>query len=268
MRVLETTYGRIGRRRHELLAPYLAPNTPADDKMLEMALLKARGSVEQPVQDPEDKSLPTISSALRALANSQRKNAASARDRMFIARVDPVIPELNNKARPMPIKRVRNIKRQSYGALLQKIMPPLPKDEWERLRDLATAQIPWMGLPPRRSQATPWDEIEDYDQPVSAKYLWMWGGKHELSTRFMQRIWGRVFETCPLLWRDMKRDAWTVEWGQVQDKKAAVPEPSSGEAYMLGAMQGDRYNDKGGRVQGRRTEASANILPPTNVAIA
>ena len=192
-KVLLYTYGRAGKRRHDLLQPYLPPDIPSDGDAV-------RGLMEN-LEKPANQQVPRISSALRAIAASQKKQPQEHISRLPVRDIDPRIPKINSWGRPMPVKRVRNIKRRSYSKLLDKILPPLPRQEWERLRDLSTGRIPFGGTVKRRGKVSEMPENSPF-QP------------HTIHSRFMRRLWSKVFVQCSTMSSDGS-GAWRVQWGNL-----------------------------------------------------
>jgi hypothetical protein len=156
---------------------------------------------------------------LRALLKSQIQIAPPSLTRRNPRRLQPVIAELNIWHRPMPQVRVKNMKQQHYAYLLARTLPPLPENEWTRLRDLASGRIPIEAPISRRSLQDSTRKNSDSALEVVVRY-----GKvpknvfenrkvHALTPRFMRRLYGLVFSQCPLMEFDATKDTWTITWG-------------------------------------------------------
>lgn len=176
LKVLAMTYGRTGRRRHELMKTIIIPKSLSpslriaveaseDEQFFERhfdsTIFSKKRKILQEQLQMEDESLtvqkrsasdillssegPVLGPQLRALIKSQGEQRLSISDRAPIRKVDLSVPETNRWGYPMPPRRVRNMKEWSYAEILHRIMPPLPETEWNRLRDLASGQLTWEG---------------------------------------------------------------------------------------------------------------------------
>lgn len=225
-KVLSMTYGRIGKRKRELLHE-LSCRTLLGEEAL------------SPLVSPThlvDKG-PALGKQLQALAMSQGLHMPSDN-----------IPTRNSWGRPMPLKRVRNLKAKWYADVLNRIAPPLPNQEWERLRDLASGRIQWEGpvQPRKRAATTASDCIDDQacvnlsaslgislgqDHMLSFKPNCGNGSRtlsHTLTTRFMKRIWRKTFTECSTMTWDAARDKWKVKhvkWEKFKPNTIRPAEP-------------------------------------------
>ncbi|KAF2772203.1 hypothetical protein EJ03DRAFT_267562 [Teratosphaeria nubilosa] len=190
LKVLLTTYGRQGKRRHELLS-----------------------ALRQGSESAWEAYVPAFSPALDALLNSQIANPPPHLTRPLLRRMHPRIEELNAWLRPMPKCRVKNQVKAWYAAVLDRVHPPLPRFEWERLRDLATGKahesIPRRRAGRRVETVSALDMVIAYGKPSIPKLH----DAHKITPRFMQRLWAKVFEQCPVMDWDGARQQWIVIWG-------------------------------------------------------
>lgn len=203
-KILAMSYGRIGTRRYELLKRYKIPDVPVDSKALEEFL------------QPSNQDVPHPSQQLMALIKAHSVRKFELHSRPPIKHTRPQIPETNTWGRPMPMRRVRNIKRRWYADSLSKIMPPLPQNDWEHLRKLATGEAAWHGSIPRRG---PSEEdgvgLAQFRSPTGAM-----SRPHEITPRYMRRLWTRIFTQCPLMKENTsKSSGWEVIWGESQKKE-------------------------------------------------
>ena len=209
-KILSMTYGRIGTRRHALLKSLKIPDTdiPINQEAVERLI------------DPREQDVPHPSKQFMALIRSQARRKILHFDRPSHPTVAPDIPEKNNWGRPMPVKRVRNIKRRWYASALDKVMPPLPEKDWHELRKLATGETPWEGPVPRRGQ----DKKGGFKDDLM-RYPGLLSSPHALTPRYMRRMWARIFGQCPLIEPSAKsRNGWYVKWGDTREyKKLALP---------------------------------------------
>ena len=143
----------------------------------------------------------------------------------------------------MPVKRQKNIQKRFWADLLDKVMPPVPRYEWERLRDLATGTISLDDHPPRRSRAQePQETEEEVDQKLleyfSKPTNWQssnmkkfdigtdnivtqWEartnphvkGLKDLTPRYMRRLYAMIWGITPTMSQDEVTKTWTTTWG-------------------------------------------------------
>lgn len=205
-KILLMTYGRLGKRRHQLLKNLKIPDIPVDQVAIEK------------LSDPRSQGVPQPSQQLLALIKSQARRKRSHFSRSKAPTLAPRIPETNSWGRPMPVKRVRNIKRGWYAQALDRIMPPLPEMEWERIRKLASGEVPWEGNVPRRGQLG----IEGYTKGLVRGQGFL-STPHEVTPRYMRRLWVKIFAQCPLMRpSSVVRTGWEVKWGDVTSARDMV----------------------------------------------
>ena len=208
-KILEMTYGRRGKRKHELLLDLMPEKPkPVDEKELQ-ELAKAVEADRASAGSKE----PRVTEKLLALIKSQK----AQKDQMFtktnLRSTKPVVPETNAWGRPFPKSRVTNVKKRWFRETLERLMPPLPEKEWRRLEDLALGRVRWEGRPERRAQALGGAEA-GWKKYVAPSKDW-----HEITPRYMRRMWEGVFQQCPLMERDSTHSRWLVTWGRVHNEK-------------------------------------------------
>lgn len=205
-RILSMTYGRIGKRRHQLLYNLKIPDVPVDQ-------VAARKLLE-----PGNQDVPHPSEQLMALVKSQAKRKPSQFSRSNTPRIAPAIPKENSWGRPMPIKRVRNYKRRWYAETLDRIMPPLPEAEWEKLLMRGSGQLPWEGPVLRRKwTGGPDDEGNTHlvGEKVKAPSR-KCSNPHRITRSYMRRLWAKISANCPLMKPNPEtKSGWDVVWGDV-----------------------------------------------------
>ncbi|KAF2093330.1 hypothetical protein NA57DRAFT_81260 [Rhizodiscina lignyota] len=157
LRVLEHTYGRTGKRRHDLMKPLLQEYVPneAHNGQLEEPSGKPRTphkALEPPqIQDGKLKfKMSDRYSMLKTLMTSQHARRESLRSDRDIKSLDLKMAEKNLWNRPMPEKRRMNSAKKWWADLLGRILPPLPESEWVHLRDLVCGNVKWDGPRQRR----------------------------------------------------------------------------------------------------------------------
>ncbi|KAI4245213.1 MAG: hypothetical protein L6R40_002570 [Gallowayella cf. fulva] len=240
--VLDMTYARVGKRRRQLIAKLQAPDLLPDDASV--AALSAEMS-----RAPRAKRVPELTDELLALLKSQVKQDSSRFTRAPLRGISPKVPTVNIWQRKFPEKRRVNFIRAWYAKTLDRLMPPLGADEWERLRGLATGEIRSDGPVPRRKTGTteagasqdpvyrvalrdlPYRLTSSTERVVEKKqHPETVSRPHELTPRFMRKMWANVFEKCPQLEWNNEWKKWNVTWGNVRkqadlvfDSQKAVP---------------------------------------------
>lgn len=218
-KVLHLTYGRIGKRRHELLDPLLVPEDAA-----------TISDTSSPATDDHagNTTLPTLTTKLKALLISQLRSSPPEVTRAHPKTLAPKIPDKNTWERPMPQVRVKNFTKQWYAKLLSRTMPPLDTKEWDQLKDRATGKLAFEGPRKRRPQGTsalyqrdvqgrealekelaphtrhPEDVLERVDEKTRGR---------NLTKRFMRKRWAAVFAQCASMDWDDAEKRWNVKWG-------------------------------------------------------
>ncbi|KAL9128918.1 MAG: hypothetical protein Q9217_002508 [Psora testacea] len=215
-KVLAMTYGRIGKRRHELLDIL---KTPSNGDPADKGEHTANCHPLPPVKDVSN-----ITPQFAALMRSQINRKATIFSRQPLKRLQPVIPEKNAWGRPMPLRRVKNIKKRWYAEALDRTMPPLPLDERERLRRLALGEEQWEGPVLRRKGGSGDGKIARRPH-MTDKGM---SRPHVITPRFMRRLWGKLLSQCPgVRHNEAKRDGQEVLWTDVQKTRAVGLQPSS-----------------------------------------
>ena len=241
LKVLSMTYARIGKRRRQILselhssaipkdedsaASFCIPINDEDDKLARAAQIGERAALQA-----SNQSFPSIvrsdwgpflGDRLEALAKSQKKHGQFQSINKQIRKVVPDIPRTNDWGRPMPLKRVLNLKNKWFANILKKIQPPLGEEEWNRLRDLAIGRIPWKGPVRRRTKiasncakTTPsLDSGQNGGQISQPRHKRpLKSNPHNITRRFMRALWTQVFVQCPKMRWDAAQNTWLVTWG-------------------------------------------------------
>ena len=243
--VLAMTYGRIGPRRHELLKDLKSKGGPQNPTKLEEVL--------QSLTNPANRGVPYLSAKFQTLLKSQHALPNTMMTfRKTLKRWELRIPETNSWGRPMPLRRVRNMKKKFYAKSLDRVMPPLPKAEWEHLRALAGGKVSIMApLPRRREPEKP--SIGSQNCPPASRIC----RPHQMTRRYMQRIYSRVFANCPLLVPDpTKPSGWTVWWGDA-NREMDVHINSAPRTTEMSIFQGV---DHVGRLEGKQHHKKRRVV--------
>lgn len=196
LKVLHLTYGRTGKRRHQLLAPllHLPPKQPPELTPQHRALLESQLKVKPP---------DTVRPQLRSIALK--------------------IPATNSWSQPTPDKRVANLTKAWYADILERTIAPLSSSDWNSLRLLAMGNVskesiirPRRQRPKVSNQAlSPPSQLElsfGLNTRQNANHS---KDGHEITRRFMCRLWRSVFAQCPTMSWDPDSNKWSVRWGCV-----------------------------------------------------
>lgn len=230
-KVLAVTYGRSGKRKHELLRVLKAEDNPLDVTSLARLCSPFK----------RKKKIPHLTRTMAALAKSQKGQKTLGFDKAPIKNLKPVIDNENAWGRPMPSNRAENQRIKWYAMTLDALLPPLPEHEWQRLGGLASGRVPWEGPVPRRRQAAVsagsdkeahnGASAENVSKESQGSEYSFWNKEyipdvktnpHKLTPRYMRNLWARVFVQCPLMTWDVERKRWNVQWGNIHKDKELV----------------------------------------------
>ncbi|KJY01604.1 hypothetical protein TI39_contig285g00053 [Zymoseptoria brevis] len=232
-KTLALTYGRVGKRRHELMQPLL----PAEGQRAKSIEEGSGGgdsrAAAQKGTEPEPppigrkrntKPVPELTPQLRALLSSQLSASPPAISRSELHQtrtLKPQIPEVNSWMRPMPQVRVANMTRRWYAEALDRVLPPLPLRDWVMLRDLATGKQSPGVSPPRRRAAGAQRLLSERRISKSLEDLVLFNkitrppaadkNVHAITPRFMQRMYAKLFSECSLM--ESHDGQWKATWG-------------------------------------------------------
>lgn len=173
-KVLFYTYGRAGRRKHQLFRALLLPDAVVSDSLSFEEYMKGLQESRQPmkwdlttVPVPDIFDTPVIKgdfveysisdrySKLKALVRSQVQTPPEVPSRQS-SRIRTAVykmPSKNIWGRSMPRRRAKNLVRKWYSLLIKRVLPPLPEHEWMRLQGLINGSIKWEGPVPRRARS-------------------------------------------------------------------------------------------------------------------
>ncbi|KAL8659447.1 MAG: hypothetical protein Q9226_000406 [Calogaya cf. arnoldii] len=251
--VLDMTYGRVGKRRRQIIFQLQAPDPLTDEASV--TRLSAQIS-----QSPQEKRVPELTDELSALVKSQSKQPSDRLDRLPIRNLAPKVPAVNTWQRKFPEKRRVNFIKAWYAKTLDRLLPPLEAAEWERLQGLAAGDIPWDGPVPQRKLGTvrsgkardSFNRVALRDLPhrltssterivEKARHPETKSRPHQLTPRFMRRLWSGVFQKCPRLDWNHEWEKWDVTWGNVEKQAALAIHPH--RELVTGMFDG--VDDKG-----------------------
>jgi hypothetical protein len=234
--VLQYAYGQRGRRRRILLSELLQPDE--DDLPLDHAELTAllRGNVDNKTRG---KSSFVPPAKCKAFIESFRHEIPAELQRGTKRPPKPVLKIPHNIwGRTMPLKRQANFQKEWWALTLEKLYPPLPAHEWDRLRDLSTGKMRIEETIAERKRLNPSPILKDNKSviehllnPARRK-----NGKLEFTEerglhvdtatendrkeppranhqRTMRRVYAAVWQASAKMHRNPASKEWIVEWG-------------------------------------------------------
>lgn len=248
--VLHNTYGRIGKRRRELLENLRAHGDehlfPKDDSEVKKLLENP-----QEAKPKEKAGLLAMKTKLQTLIKSMRQISLDDSPRSDIKKI-AAIPELNSWQRPLPLKLRANMERRRSGKILDKVLPPLPHHEHERLHNLATGILPFPGIPQRRSSKPQPSTDELISEKEIARLLYPIEhvekkpveeshDNHKITPRYMQRHWMHIWKLCPVMRQNEQTNQWKVTWPSLRSLPVAsvVTTASLSDLELFEGTSGD-----------------------------
>lgn len=200
-KVLMMSYGRTGKRKHDLIRALLDAPGPmgdiaSDDSKQSMRLVKEQSHFPSPAPSRQFLTLVDNQKATAALPTFHTralKNVTLDLEAQTIWKT------------PLPACRVKNMKAKYRMQVMGAVMPPLPSGEWENLAGLVKGTTACSI--PERPLRKDWDPVEE-DKFRS------WG-QHVITQKFMRRILLRIWELCPLMQWEAEEKRWQVTWGKL-----------------------------------------------------
>ena len=222
-KVLSITYGRSGRRRRELMEKLTAPEIPQNNEDLEKLVLQDKYSREwkPPAQ-------------LLALIVSQSKEVQYLGEHRRRIRPILVVPATNLWDKEMPRSRVKNTTRKWYAKQINHVFPPLPENERQDLRALATGERDWWPIL-RRTRLDRPSALEVLEQDLQQAILdgpqkglkveeSIDSRRERLTPRVMRRLWAYIYRQVPTMVYHRETRLWKVYWHDVSKR----PGPAMG----------------------------------------
>lgn len=217
-KVLYMSYGRTGRRRHELLANILKPEIPNDSLALKELLSKPADFTDG--WEP--------SAIVRSLASSQMQNTVvtAARIRPLIKQLEPPIPKKDSWGKEVAQSRKKNIRKQWYTNTLSSLLPPLPEKDLQTLEGLISGAVLWepvkrRGSKPQIPQTKSGGELFQLlargpeKGTTFAEYAN--GRPHTITVRLMRRQWKRLSALVPRQHWNPISQKWRFLWDSPKD---------------------------------------------------
>ncbi|KAI1002441.1 hypothetical protein K3495_g5758 [Podosphaera aphanis] len=241
-KVLMLAHGRSGRRKRELIKSLIEDdpsNLPQDTAALAAILNVDHKKLRV---EANFKAGPKFKAFLQSQHDNQSKEV-----RGTIKDLQPKIPKENIWGRSLPLKRVENIKERWWATVLNKLLPPIPRDEFERLRNLSRGQAPLDQPPRRRKPAKPLNREDKNDEWINVlksplreineahvnlikrtpSGLVMENNKNLAQAtarrlpskkiigckRSMRRLYGKIWALTSYMAKNKSTGKWTIQWG-------------------------------------------------------
>jgi len=262
-KVLLFAYGRKGSRRRELIQALLRPDEnilPKDDLALKALILHPNGE-----QASKHKPNPKLT----AFVESQGSNHPAESVRPKIKKLK--IPKENIWGRAIPRKGELNMRKMWWAITLNKLLPPVPKHEWDRLRDLASGKIPLDEVPKRRSRKE--EQVENWEEelrvfrylqhPIKAEAAEIEGVAFDperglvaqtrapkeidqlnsktliSSPRVLRRLYAGIWSLTPTMSQDEVTKQWNIQWGPGRSifLRGSITKPSASDLELFEGIE-------------------------------
>ncbi|KAK1832520.1 hypothetical protein QBC39DRAFT_256304 [Podospora conica] len=249
-RLLHMAFGRIGERRRMLLNHLIMPEAPSGTEALEQYMKEATAKLEKVQGDREPDWLDKWNlDRLMAMAKAQARRSFQSSPRAELQTkqlaMDQYTTGTSIWGKPIVPKLARNRLRRAWALIANRILPPVPKSEWELLRDLSLGNAPpsvWEP-PPRRPLAPrlaaddvagddwKWevyasasiDRVEanksrrlklldgelGSDSPTDPKPL----GRHNFTAKSWRRLLYSIWDQTPTMEKSSTGTGWDIVWG-------------------------------------------------------
>ncbi|KAH7128144.1 hypothetical protein B0J11DRAFT_263563 [Dendryphion nanum] len=239
-KVLLMAYGRIGKRRFDLLDNLLQkPGAASTEETLASApteLAPLEGMYhsnkawlkffDAPKERLKGKYTISISNRyprLKVVLTTQVQNRVALGRSMKRAFLET--PINNIWERPMPIKRARNDVRRWYAFTMSRLLPHLPTEEWDTLHAMVIGEKRWKDRVVRRTPAgTNALSEEDHslavidagirmDRLTKADMRCGQYDQHRITSHMMRRLYAKILSMSCKLKFDEARNRWEAQWG-------------------------------------------------------
>jgi hypothetical protein len=253
-RILLLAFGRVGRRRRELMAELVSRDIPTTTDELEIYAAEASAIASQ------GRTMDWLDTwdveKLQTFARSQIQAGLASPPKAGItpAQTTPAkaIPTENIWGRPLPAKLARTKLRKMWKSVADKCMPPLPKEEWKSLGDISEGAVGAEWSPaPRRQLAQSisgdafgtrsWDwqsyavkPVVAVDRPANRRNKLLTGAVddntptgdpqpahcHKYTARSWQRLMGTIWQLSPTMEKKAGGWGWDIAWGRLDFQTA------------------------------------------------
>lgn len=216
-KVLRLSYGRIGKRRRQLLDAMIVPEVSSDNLAV-ADLVKKPAMFEDGWQPP---------SMVVELLKSQDSNYAVSRlgVRYQVRHFEPQIPRQDVWGKPVAPSRRRNIRKKWYAPVLDSLYPPLPDRDLNILEGLISGSIRWEPTKRRKAIGIPRPSNENLTSflaqgPCKGHTFRAYaaGRPHKITRRFMRRLWRRISALVPRISWNEAGQKQRIVWDSMKDQ--------------------------------------------------
>lgn len=271
-KILFLAYGRIGKRKYILLEPLLRPDDPTEAP--ESAPL-------QKLYYSNERFLSFFDAPKKANANTHNIHISDRFNRLkttlksqvqngialgrSIKRPHFNTPINNIWERPMPIRRARNNVRKWYAETMTRLLPPLPKDEFDDMQAMIDGRRK-VSLVKRRAPALELHTRSEDELPAADRFAKLVHdalvlekpskadtfNPRQMDARIMRRMYAKVILFCSKLEWNEGLNKWESVWGR---------SPGLTHDYNCAAQHDDFFagvDAKGNLLKGNSKEKQSN----------
>ena len=256
-KVLLAVHGREGERKRTLLKHLLQP----DEEALPKDASALQDLIDKPVEANKKANIP--SQKLYNFIKNQQENQPLEVHKEKIRQVKPKMPKENIWGRPLPANLKESMQKKWWAVTLEKILPPIPRSEWERLRDLAIGVAPLEARPARRKPMPA--EVEELSADQKSKELLQYfqtparpkvNGLAQLAelhlpdkrnetkgidirNRSMRRLYASIWSLSPTITYDEVGKKWDIVWGGQKSRalEGVIPKPTRAEEELFEGLR-------------------------------
>ncbi|KAK4188898.1 hypothetical protein QBC35DRAFT_179918 [Podospora australis] len=253
-RVLLRAFGRLGRRRRELILDLVGGGKTAQSEAKEPSSEDKSEQEEKKMRESDwlDRwDTKTLAAFAKSQVNSSVINSPKAALTAPQASPEKNLPTENSWGRPFPAKPLRTKLKKRWKQVAEKVLPPVPKDEWEKIGLVAQGKFEEAGfrVPSRRPIARmptgdegiiqPWKWHLYATKPVAvvdiqkSREYKLLSGLRDLDTptgdpqplnchKYTPRLWRRLFAGIWQLTATMEkkteggREKLDISWGKTE----------------------------------------------------
>lgn len=262
-KVLLHCFGRMGQRRRELLAQFVLKPAiiPSDSEEVAKYAEVAATAAQSPNTRDWDWLDRWDVDKIRTFALSQVSAGLDRSPRPDIRwqhlKMSKYTPDKNIWGRTPSLKLTRSRLRKAWKLIIHRILPPLPKEEWEHLRHLATSENKWVDPKQRRPVAqsllgeckdiqhwkwrdyTIWP-VAAVDRQAAKKYKLLSGATdnntptgdpqgincHTYTPSLWRRLLRHIWSCSAYMERKPDGSGWNIVWGGSRQSPGFVDAPA------------------------------------------
>ncbi|KAK4040689.1 hypothetical protein C8A01DRAFT_15512 [Parachaetomium inaequale] len=287
-RVLLRAFGRIGRRRRELVSHLVQRDTPTNTEELAKYAEALAGNYKN-LDWLDEWDVEKLRMYARSQLQAGLNNPPKAPITDNQTAPEKILPTENAWGRPLPKKLARTKLKKMWKSLAEKIMPPLPKKEWETLKAIVqgTVQGPWLPPPrrplargmsenaqPQEGQAWAWQSyaikpVAVVDLPTNRKNKLLSGavddntptgdpdpvGCHKYTPRAWRRMLGTIWQLSATMTKKPEGDGSCITWGKQLHQPLSANAGNMEFFTDFPDVEAPKVEDKGRRSRNPKPEA-------------